>query len=227
MDISHDTQPVVQPEVKPKKKRGRKPKNIISKQKITNTPPIQENLIVNVKSHKVTSSIEPYETTASVQQEITHTTNQKLCWNCCSRENVKYSIPLKYINGVYMMHGDFCSYQCGARYIHDTYDNSELWSRYNLLNMYYNEMMNTSGERVQMAPNKYLLQDFGGTMTHEEYHSRDTNDKIMVFPPMIPLDNTFVNVDSYKQSKMAGNLKLYRKNPIKKNQILQKLDASS
>jgi hypothetical protein len=212
-----------------KKKRGRKPKNIISKQTLTDTQVVPENLIINVKAPTIQDSVAPYETTISSHQPISEEHfNSSVCWNCCESVHDQKGTPVNYVNGVYMMMGTFCSYGCCARYIHDTYDNSELWKRYNLLNMYYNETMNTQGERVQMAPHKHLLKEFGGYLTREEYHSSQNtlHQNIMVMPPIIPLENTFLNLETHPNNP-TGNLKLYRKTPIKKNKILQKLEATS
>jgi len=212
-----------------KKKRGRKPKNIISKQTLTDTQNVPENLIIHVKQSTHVDTISPHDSSLSYHQPISDEQFQSsVCWNCCTSVHDQTGIPLSYVNGVYMMMGSFCSYGCGARYIHETYDNSELWKRYNLLNMYYNETMNTQGVKVQMAPHKHLLKEFGGYLTREEYHqSQNTQfNQAMVMPPIIPLENTYLNLETHS-SNPTGHLKLYRKKPIKKNKILQKLDVLS
>lgn len=215
------------PPEKIKKKRGRKPKNIISKQTLTDTQHVPEHLIILVKPPTLQDKISPHDSTLSSHQPVSDDQfSSSVCWNCCASVHDQQGIPLSYVNGVYMMMGTFCSYGCGARYIHDVYDNSELWKRYNLLNMYYNETMNTSGVRVQMTPHKHLLKEFGGYMTHEEYHSSQNtpSNQVMVMPPIIPLENTYLNLETHSNNP-SGHLKLYRKNPVKKNKILQKLEV--
>ena len=94
-----------------KKKRGRKPKNIISKQTLTDTHNVPENLIIHVKKSVQKDSILPHDSTLSYHQPISQDQfHSSVCWNCCAAVHDQQGIPLCYVNGVYMMMGSFCSY---------------------------------------------------------------------------------------------------------------------
>ena len=63
--------------------------------------------------------------------------NEKYCWNCChSYDTQCHTLPLNYDNNIFHMYGEFCSFECVARYIFDTYINHDLWDKYSLLNLY-------------------------------------------------------------------------------------------
>ena len=85
----------------------------------------------------------------------------------------------------------------------------------------YNECMDTCGKRVTLAPHKHMLNEYGGTMTRQEY-SKDTRDVSVILPPIIPIDNTICDIQSVSHKK-NGDLKLYRINPLKTNRVLDKM----
>ena len=48
------------------------------------------------------------------------------CWNCSYEINGEvYSYPIDYNNGIFHTTGNFCCYECAARYIYETYSNNE------------------------------------------------------------------------------------------------------
>ena len=201
-------------EIKPKK-RGRKPKKKIivedePKSKIT------ESMIIKL-NHRYEDDdiIKPYDNDNNVNESMDD--NDKLvgevCWNCCHKfNNIIYGLPLKYINNIFYVYGDFCSLECCARYSIDTFNKShEIISLINL----FNNKLNSSFDNVEIAPNKLLLMMFGGKLTIDEYRSSFNSNNIhdIKIPPILPISHS---VDSYEiNTKSSKNtLKLYRKNPL-------------
>ena len=126
-----------------KKKRGRKPKNKI----ISNPYPVFENnsldniLITCIKkpANEVIveeTNIKPCDLNDTNSLEYKSKRNNK-CWNCSyDIEGEVYSYPVNYLNGIFYMNGNFCCYQCAARYIYDNFNSREFWDKYYLLNFY-------------------------------------------------------------------------------------------
>jgi hypothetical protein len=119
--------------------------------------------------------------------------------------------------------GSFCSYACGSRYIYDTYEGRDIWERYTLLNMYYNETMGTHGKRVKAALPKHALQEYGGTMTRAQYRETSETESQYILPPLIPVDYTSYSGGSNIKNG-DGTMKLYRLKPVKQNHILDSLN---
>ena len=153
-------------------------------------------------------------------------TNDTFCWNCVKKIETEVNIPLKYENGSFYVYGSFCCFGCAARYLLDTYHNQEMWDKYVLLNYYYNTVFHTKGKNVEPVPDKRLLRIFGGEMSHTEYHSESSKNIGMIsIPPVFVVDHVVHGNDSrYKtQDDGKSELKLFRKKPIKKHTILDKL----
>jgi len=154
------------------------------------------------------------------------TNNSTLCWNCVRKIETETNLPIKYENGSFYVYGSFCCFGCAARYLLDTYHNQEMWEKYVLLNYYYNSMCQKQGEHVNPVPDKRLLSVFGGEMSYTEYHSESSkNIGAVSIPPVFVVNHVVHGNDSrYKQSDDGkSELKLFRKNPIKKHTILDKL----
>ena len=131
----------------------------------------------------------------------------------------------KYIDEIFYTYGDFCTYECAARYIFDNCSGQEIWEKYILLNHYYNICRNTMNERVKLAPNRLQLQHFGGTMTLAEYLENSTRDYDPVqIPPTIPVNHNNHQYDIKVKSSDKSELKLYRKKPVSgSNNIFDKM----
>ena len=216
-------------EVAPKKeKRGRKPKNNISTQKV---PKIVNKVIgtkiIHIKPAKhEDADVDGYDQGEPIFDTM-KPTESKVCWNCHRVSHEFIGMPVSRINRAYVVHGSFCSPSCSARYIYDTYENKELWIRYNLLNMYYNETRSTHGKKVTPAPHRHQLLEYGGNMTREEYHGRSSHsERAVILPPIIPIDNSICDLESNVHCKSTGGLKLYRKKPIKTNHVLEKMNET-
>ena len=146
-----------------------------------------DNLIINIKDVKEELKDLPgFEQIDSVIEEQTEC---KICWNCCKclKHNI-VSIPHDYINDIFYTNGNFCSYNCGLRYILDNYRN-DLWTKVSLLHIYYK--LNTGDEsKIKIPPNKKSLKIFGGDLSYEEYHNMGSNFYVDIFtPPILPINN--------------------------------------
>ena len=220
-----------------KKKRGRKPKNNI----VINENPVfdndaHDNLISCVKCKddiiisdegKCISGIDGIsglDIDDNVSLLDATDTCQKKCWNCCHDiESDIISYPIAYLNGAFYTNGNFCSYECSARYIFDNFNHKEVWEKYNLLNLYYN--MNTNQNKsVKVPPNRLRLQMFGGTLSRFEYiNTLSTISYDGYMPPIIPVNNLFYDNDPHPVST-DNEYKLFRKNKTHKNNIQGKLE---
>jgi len=182
-----------------------------------------ENTIINIKSNKNIDKCLPIE--GCNLGEICYSTyinncGGTKCWHCSYKiDSINISIPKKYINGIFYIYGSFCSYQCGARYILDTYKDKNMWEIYSLLNLYYNMTNNTIGHKITPAPDKLLLTDYGGHMDIDEYRkSFNTTDIYNIYqPPIIPIKHKSNIVENKQEVDNKHNYKLYRKKPINTN----------
>lgn len=94
------------------------------------------------------------------------------CWYCAHTfQNSPCYVPEKYINGIYYVHGNFCSYNCGLAYVINNGKNKD---SIHLIKKLYSEITDNQS-LFPSAPN-ILLKMFGGDMTIEEY--RKNNNKI-------------------------------------------------
>lgn len=222
-----------------KKKRGRKPKSNI----ILNENPVfdndnSDNLIACIKhpsnldlNKNDLSNIKFSENDKGVffidekiDENINLNNNNKKCWNCCHDINTDIiSYPIKYINKIFYTNGNFCSYECAGRYIFDTFNDIEIWEKYNLLNFYYN--INTNNKKnINIPPNKLRLKIFGGDLTREEYINNNNNSSYDGYlPPIIPINNLFYNNEN-KNIINDNELKLYRKKKINNKNIKDNLN---
>lgn len=207
-------------QVKPKKKRGRKPKNLIKKEISEEKKEFVQNLIIKLNTKQdVIDNVCGFSNDIQ-HDEIINKNKSELCWNCCHKfHNIIHGLPLKYIAPVFYTYGDFCSPECSLRYASDNYSNRffEISSLVNL----YNNIINNSYEPINMAPNKLLLTIFGGNITIEKYRENFKNNNLydIKLPPILPIKH---NSDIYESNNnsLKGNLKLYRKkelNSEKKN----------
>lgn len=224
----------------PKKKRGRKPKNNI----VQKENPVFDNgskidhLIVCLSSKEQDKDIKMDNKDISGAnidnidnyKELEKDNNIiKKCWNCCHNiDNNIISYPVKYVNKVFYTYGNFCSFECSARYIFDNYENKELWDKYTLLNLYYNKSRNTINEKVGFAYSRFNLKSFGGNMDIDEYRQNHTNDlHDNYIPPIIPVNNIFHNNEINKYIDNNNDLKIYRKKDINKNNICEKMEITN
>jgi len=183
-----------------------------------------ENTIINIKNNNIlskNSNITGYNSNDPHYKEYIEGYNKSCkCWNCNhSIDNISISIPLRYSVGIFYICGDYCSYNCAARYILDTYNDKNMWDIYSLLNLYYNISNRTIGVKVSPAPSKLLLKDFGGTMDIDEYRNTLNTHNIynLYQPPIVPIKHKSNILENKTTSENKHNFKLYRSKPINSN----------
>ena len=158
------------------------------------------------------------------------------CWWCChSFSTPPCFIPIKYENDVFVVFGNFCSYNCALSYNFDKEFNR--WTEYaELIHLLYRKIYKTNQE-ISYAPDKTVIKTFGGDLTIDEYRNNFfTNDTTfdVVYPPVqsiIPyLEQTVTkskNADkSFLDSKVQKNL-LETQNQLKNIKSKQQLKLSN
>ena len=206
-----------------KKKRGRKPKNLI--QSVSNKPlkmKIDNNLIIRIKLNNSPDSSDEILPGYTPEMEFSYKTeNNHTCWNCFhSIEKEMKSIPLKYEDNVFYIYGYFCTLGCCLRYIIENFHGNELWTKNELFHFYCREIYNKNVE-ISIPPNKFALRKFGGNLTIEEYRSNNEYKEINM-PIIIPVKHQYHknNIFNYKNT---GDLKLYRR-PKKEKTIITNMN---
>lgn len=118
------------------------------------------------------------------------------CWNCTEPfDNSPVGIPTIAMSDsyedTYYLEGNFCSFNCAARYLFNTHSSadSQLFTIYEIMNFIYNEINDANEyEQIKLAPERICLKKFGGHLTIEEYRKNFMSKVIYeVFKsPLIP-----------------------------------------
>jgi hypothetical protein len=225
------------------------PKNEANDILVTEKEPApKEN--TNRVEEKVPSQIQPSQvsrkeygpTTLLVQfantkhtQELPSETDLACFWCCDSFKGRPCVIPIRIVDSVWHVYGNFCTPQCCMAYLlSELLDTHTRWERISLLNRLYR--MNTNG-RIYPAPSRESLQRFGGPISIDDFRALCQSQRVRVdvhLPPMVsilasmdtkpidfyetPLRNTFASPYQYapvKQSDEQQPLKLKRSKPLK------------
>ena len=208
----------------PKKKRGRKrgsknkkvkgeeKTNLLNlNNKINNSTIIQLKNNINIEE---TDIITPYDKNDNIN--LLKETKCKVCWNCCHEFNKgQFGLPLKYQEGIFYIYGYFCSFECMYRFAYEKF-NDKLNDINQLINLYHYHLYNEYS-KCNIAPNKLLLNIFGGPLSIEEYRNtfdEKSNEFILTTPLIMPINHIIINNNNNKLIKKE-NLKLYRTKDIK------------
>ena len=204
----------------PPKKRGRKP----NKKIVTNTNPVFAEDNLNVDDLIIKLNNDKKENTINLSIDIDDNNDNNynelsngygdLCWNCCHEfHNIVHGLPINYDNNVFHTIGSFCSIECLSRYAVDNM-NDDIYEILPLINLYNNKIYNTN-KKVKLAPNKLLLNIFGGNMTIEDYRNNNILYDLKM-PIIIPV-NYNINKYNLKNNNNLSDLKLYRKKKLENN----------
>tara|TARA_B100000989_G_C19510242_1_gene458619 strand:- start:808 stop:1512 length:705 start_codon:yes stop_codon:yes gene_type:complete len=200
----------------PPKKRGRKPKKKI----VTNENPVfaddnlnMEDLIIKLNNDK-NDQENNLSFTIDEHEEINYNKKSKLCWNCSHDFFDRiHGVPINYNSGVFHTVGDFCSVECMSRYAVDNMSD-DIYNILPLINL-YNNKINNNNNKVKLAPNRLLLDIYGGDMTINDY--RNNNILYDLKLPIIIPTNYNINKYNLKNNNNLTDLKLYRKNKPNNN----------
>ena len=166
------------------------------------------------------------------------------CFWCCHpfNKSTLCTIPYNKMNNVYHVYGSFCSPECAAAYNFDnSEDTSEIWNRYSLLNLLYKSIY--SGTKIKLAPPRYVLRIFGGSLNINEFRNFNYNSKKQLhinMPPVISIihhieenniemcnseKKKFIPLDDIRVKNAGENLRLKRSKPLSSNQKLTLVDC--
>jgi len=199
-----------------KKKRGRKPK-ICTNSNLKTTNNIEENFLIQLKINDSNINddinINNFDINELKNEKICTNSNlnSEVCWNCCHQFiDLRYNIPLKYINNIFYIYGEFCSFECSLRFGYEYLNNYNIYELYSLINLYSRKIFNKSNN-IKMAPSKLCLKLFGGKLTINEYRDSFIKNEIhdIQLQPIIPINNHFDNYE-LNDKKINNDLKLYR-----------------
>ena len=91
-------------------------------------------------------------------------TNIYCRWCCHPFQDIPCAIPERYINNVFYVYGNFCSFNCAASFIFDKGDD-KIWEKYSLLNLLYKNLSESEYTKIKLAPPRETLQIFGGHLS--------------------------------------------------------------
>ena len=153
--------------------------------------------------------------------------NNKVCWNCCHKfHNMVLGLPINYNNNIFHTIGEFCSIECMSRYALDNH-NDDIYEIFPLINL-YNNTMNNSVNKIRIAPNKLLLNIFGGDMTIDDYRNNNSDIYDLKLPIIIPVNYNINKYASKNNNNLSNGLKLYRKKKLdNNNNISDKIKITS
>jgi hypothetical protein len=98
--------------------------------------------------------------------------NNLCCWNCTLNfSNKPVFIPLTIQKTYIEVLGNFCSFSCATKYIniYYRYDDKKRCQFINHLKYLYSEIYKKDIDILPEAPDKEILDKFGGSHTSEEY----------------------------------------------------------
>ena len=159
------------------------------------------------------------------------------CFWCCHEFNhTPWGIPLSYEDDTFKMFGIFCTPNCAASYLFQSFPYTEnIWENYALLNLLYFKIYGVN-KKIIPAPSKICLKKFGGQMDIEEYRYNLANETTYAikFPPAISIipimeevnlkkiqyQNNYIPVDKSRILKANNQLRLKRSKPLNNKNTL-------
>jgi len=115
-------------------------------------------------------------------KKMPDTSNIHCLWDTEEFKTKPVGIPMKKIEDIYYMYGNFCSKECAAAYLFDMQcENDEIWERYSMLNYLY-----TDNDTIKLALPRLALQKFGGIKSIEEFRCSDKSYEL-IMPPMLSI----------------------------------------
>jgi len=126
-----------------------------------------------------------------------HESTDVKCWWCChSFTSIPLGMPVQYIHSVnkFSVRGIFCSFACMLAYFNTTKD--KITKKY-LINFLYKKLTGIHKLEFKEAPPRYVLKEFGGYLTIEQFRNLSTELKSykMVEYPMFMSRDYIAEVD--------------------------------
>jgi hypothetical protein len=136
------------------------------------------------------------------------------CWYCSYNFNtIPCFLPDRYYESTFYVFGCFCTYSCVMAY-NLAMNDSRSSSRISLIKLLYSKIFSTSADAIPKAPERELLQKFGGPLSIEEFRNSALLCKKefkLALPPMIPLIPVMHEIPKDQTSNYLGH-----KQPAKK-----------
>jgi len=168
-------------------------------------------------------------------KELPSESNLSCFWCCESFSGRPCVIPMRVVEQVWHVYGNFCLPQCAMAYLlSEILDTHTRWERIALLNRLYGSQCNG---RIYPAPSRESLQRFGGPISFEEFRAMCETQRVRVdihMPPIVsilasmdtkpidfyetPLRNTFASphaIQIQRPTDEPQGLKLRRTKPLK------------
>lgn len=156
--------------------------------------------------------------------------NKSKCWWCSGICENSIILPYKKKQNKFYGSGVFCSFNCAISYNFEKKD-EKVWERCSLLYQLRESIENkNNSNRIQPAPPKEILKEFGGELSREEYNNLLCSidfSYLKLSPPMVSstifIEQRNKNNQDLNQMNLLG-LKLKRnKNPVKNKFSLDSL----
>jgi hypothetical protein len=168
-------------------------------------------------------------------KELPCESNLSCFWCCEPFSGRPCVIPMRIVEHVWHVYGNFCTPQCAMAYLlSEVLDTHTRWERIALLNRLYGSHCNG---RIYPAPSRESLQRFGGPISSEEFRGMCEAQRLRVdvhMPPIVsilasmdtkpidfyetPLRNTFTSphaIQIQRPTDEPQGLKLRRTKPLK------------
>lgn len=132
-----------------------------------------------------------------------------LCWWCCHEIHGEVlHMPYEYKKDQFLTKGQFCSWECMKAY--NVRNESYTSCRIADLIAMYRKKVYGRVEPIIMAPDRYTLEAFGGTMSIEDFRDGMTH-------AWIALPNEVYTKQNVYQKPVDGELVLKRTKPLKRD----------
>ena len=142
-------------------------------------------------------------------------TTNVLCYHCCHKFTTQpISMPFMFNKSKFYVKYVFCSWECMKRYNIDS-NTSNMQMISTLIQKYYNYITSNT-DSIGIAPPKYALKDFGGTMTIKEFRNKNKNIIYNTHEYPVIVDNlTIEKVDNFSWIKEDSAKDSYQNHLIK------------
>jgi len=159
-----------------------------------------------IPTSKYSSKLIKNITTYPNDLKLFHLTNNQLfltnstdicCWWCTEQfKTLPCFLPDHILNDTFYVFGCFCSYNCAYSYniytINDSYSTDRTRLLFKLTNIIFG-----SNHKLTLAPQREVLQKFGGPLSSEDFHNESLMCSIIYkinIPPIIPLVSTISEI---------------------------------
>lgn len=166
-----------------------------------------------------------FENCSEFKNGIPKNTNIHCFWCTHKFEGMPCVLPISHEASKFKVIGCFCSPECASAYNFKNFPNN-CWENNSLLNLLYKITYKNVNVKIKPAPNRELLNIFGGRMTINQFRSSLNYNKthILAYPPLnCILSNHETN---YKQTQ-ESELKIKRSIPLKSRNTLDRFVITS